>query len=379
MAFRIYPNIKENMSYVNMDDTYYEKNGRKNTNIYPGAAAAVRMSQTKYGNSYNNYLRLATLKKVNMELFFQKFKENQSRINIDYTNGMCAGAPVGTFMYRESPAMNFVNQVNQENYYNPYGGVYSIPKKERNNGREDVSMNAGAGAPTKKSNLLPVMRFTNLFNQENYDNSYCNSTDSQSEEESHQTVIDLSLPLHIIAPRFASIIARSDSVSTSTYTNNSDHTNYREVKHRNDSNHSDYRGVKHRYQKQIDNNTYLKRQKLINSVYEKVTQFCIERNIIADKDEHISGDLLRIYVTSAYAINNIYNILNQMSNAVKISKVQTRVSMKSKTQKKGFILFMKFADNNEIPKVKEIINKHCEAVKNTLDQTKDFTFMCEDE
>jgi len=109
---------------------------------------------------------------------------------------------------------------------------------------------------------------------------------------------------------------------------------------------------------------YRKRQKLIIKAYDSIMSFCIEKGIAADPEEKLIGDdTLRYYASSVLAIKNVENLLHKLYESFKISKVQTLFSMKTKRQRKGFIVFVQFTEINDIPNAQEIIDEHDSKIK----------------
>merc|ERR1712117_499026 len=61
--------------------------------------------------------------------------------------------------------------------------------------------------------------------------------------------------------------------------------------------------------------------------------------------------------------NEIKGVLEEVRAAVHISKMSTPISMKNKFQKKGFIVYLKLADEADVPTVKAIFAKYSEHFK----------------
>merc|ERR1719168_227747 len=105
------------------------------------------------------------------------------------------------------------------------------------------------------------------------------------------------------------------------------------------------------------------KQVRIMEVHQKLKEEYTAKGLYADEDEVLRGfDTVRVHVKTYKALNRIECPLNDVEKhpGVKVLKIATPFSMKNGFQKKGFIVYLKLADKNMVPIVREIFSHYKE-------------------
>jgi len=105
------------------------------------------------------------------------------------------------------------------------------------------------------------------------------------------------------------------------------------------------------------------KQVRIMEVHQKLKEEYTAKGLYADEDEVLRGfDTVRVHVKTYKALNRIECPLNDVEKhpGVKVLKIATPFSMKNRFQKKGFIVYLKLADPNMVPIVREIFSHYKE-------------------
>jgi len=106
------------------------------------------------------------------------------------------------------------------------------------------------------------------------------------------------------------------------------------------------------------------KQKRIDQVHADVVDYYTRLNLhVGDKEVLRGNDTVRIHVKTFHGLNEIKGVLEEVRAAVDISKMSTPISMKNKFQKKGFIVYLKLADEAFVPTVQRIFAKFSEHFK----------------
>jgi len=85
--------------------------------------------------------------------------------------------------------------------------------------------------------------------------------------------------------------------------------------------------------------------------------------IYAADDEVLRGfDTVRVHVKTYRGLDKIFCPLEdiELDHRVQVLKIATPFSMKNKFQKKGFIVYLKLADRNQVPVVQEIFSNYAD-------------------
>jgi len=105
------------------------------------------------------------------------------------------------------------------------------------------------------------------------------------------------------------------------------------------------------------------KQVRIMEVHQKLKEEYTAKGLYADEDEVLRGfDTVRVHVKTYKALNRIECPLNDVEKhpGVKVLKIATPFSMKNRFQKKGFIVYLKLADKDMVPIVREIFSHYKE-------------------
>merc|ERR1711963_437334 len=97
--------------------------------------------------------------------------------------------------------------------------------------------------------------------------------------------------------------------------------------------------------------------------FTKLKEEYTAKGLYADEDEVLRGfDTVRVHVKTYKALNRIECPLSDVEKhpGVKVLKIATPFSMKNRFQKKGFIVYLKLADKNMVPIVREIFSHYKE-------------------
>jgi hypothetical protein len=106
------------------------------------------------------------------------------------------------------------------------------------------------------------------------------------------------------------------------------------------------------------------KQKRIDQVHADVVDYYTKLNLhVGDKEVLRGNDTVRIHVKTFHGLNEIKGVLEEVRATVDISKMSTPISMKNKFQKKGFIVYLKLADEAFVPTVQSIFAKYSEHFK----------------
>lgn len=106
------------------------------------------------------------------------------------------------------------------------------------------------------------------------------------------------------------------------------------------------------------------KQKRIDAVHADVVGYYTDLGLhVGDKEVLRGNDTVRIHVKTFHGLNEIKKVLEEVREAVVISKMSTPISMKNKFQKKGFIVYLKLADEEDVPTVQSIFAKYSEHFK----------------
>jgi len=105
------------------------------------------------------------------------------------------------------------------------------------------------------------------------------------------------------------------------------------------------------------------KQERILEVHAELKEQYTKKGLYAADDEVLRGfDTVRVHVKTYHALNKIECPLADVENHpnVKILRIATPFSMKNKFQKKGFIVYLKLADEGMVPIVQSIFANYSE-------------------
>jgi len=93
-------------------------------------------------------------------------------------------------------------------------------------------------------------------------------------------------------------------------------------------------------------------------------RFTKQKNLIAGDDEVLRGhDTLRVHVKTWEGLDTIESVLQEVEETVAVQRIALPFSMKNKFQKKGFIVYMKLHNQNDVPTVQHIFSRHKKSFK----------------
>eukprot|EP00494_Astrolonche_serrata_P030676 UN30944 len=122
------------------------------------------------------------------------------------------------------------------------------------------------------------------------------------------------------------------------------------------------------------------KQVRIQEVHDEVAQFFNPLGLYAFSETEVlrGEDTCRVHVKTYQGLNQILDVLKEVYEHPKIElkRIATPISMKNRYQKKGFIVYMKLANTNQVPLVQAIFEeykdlyKKCDIAKPKTDLTK---------
>jgi len=105
------------------------------------------------------------------------------------------------------------------------------------------------------------------------------------------------------------------------------------------------------------------KQERITQIHEMLRIKYTQRGLYAGDDEVLRGfDTVRVHVKTYHALGKIDEALDEVERheRVLIKKIATPFSMKNRFQKKGFIVYLKLADESMVPYVQDVFALYSE-------------------
>lgn len=103
------------------------------------------------------------------------------------------------------------------------------------------------------------------------------------------------------------------------------------------------------------------KQERIEQVHREVQEKYTALGLYAAEDEVLRGfDTIRVHVKTYRGLNVVNQPLDRIMNdpSIHVLKIATPFSMKNKFQKKGFIIYLKLADERQVPMVQAIFKDY---------------------
>jgi len=109
------------------------------------------------------------------------------------------------------------------------------------------------------------------------------------------------------------------------------------------------------------------KQNRIKQVYEEIKQYFQGFGVYAKSEQDVlrGMDTCRVHVKNFNGLNKILEVLKEVNNhpGVQLRRVATPISMKNKFQMKGFIVYMKVAEESMVQIIQGIFSKYSDLYK----------------